>query len=199
MWVSPQSFSQPWLEEFLGIVKEEHPAWLSGVVFGPQIRMSLPQLRAALPTQYPIRHYPDITHSRQCQYPPPDWDTAYALTEGREGINPRPMQEAAIVRALQKYTAGSITYSEGCNDDVNKAVWSALECDPNADVHEILREYSRYFIGPHYEESFAEGLLNLERNWIGPLAQNEGVARTLQQFKAMEKGASPQVRQNWRF
>ena len=45
-------------------------------------RMSLPQLRAAVPARYPIRHYPDITHSRQCQYPVPDWDVAYAVTEG---------------------------------------------------------------------------------------------------------------------
>src|SRR5438477_266995 len=59
MWVSPQSFTQPWLDEFLGILKEQKPAWLSGIVFGPQIRLSLPQLRAAVPAQYPIRHYPD--------------------------------------------------------------------------------------------------------------------------------------------
>src|SRR5207237_3583791 len=81
MWVSPQSFSQPWLEEFLGIVKEEHPAWLSGVVFGPQIRMTLPQLRAALPKRYPIRHHPDSTHSRQWQYPVPDWHRPFAVPE----------------------------------------------------------------------------------------------------------------------
>ena len=68
------------------------PAWLSGVVFGPQVRVSLPELRAAVPQRYPIRHYPDITHSRQCQYPVPDWDVAYAVTEGREVINPRPLE-----------------------------------------------------------------------------------------------------------
>ena len=90
MWVSPQSFDQAWLDEFLDILKREQPAWLSGVVFGPQVRISLPQLRELVPARYPIRHYPDITHSRQCQYPVPDWDVAYALTEARECINPRP-------------------------------------------------------------------------------------------------------------
>src|SRR5258708_5944325 len=39
MWVSPQGFSQEWLDEFLGILKNEQPAWLAGVVYGPQIRM----------------------------------------------------------------------------------------------------------------------------------------------------------------
>ena len=71
MWVSPQSFDLAWMDQFLGILKNQQPAWLTGVVFGPQVRMSLPQLRAAVPQKYPIRHYPDITHSRQAQYPGP--------------------------------------------------------------------------------------------------------------------------------
>ena len=85
MWVSPQSFNREWMDEFLGILKNQQPAWLSGVVFGPQVRMSLPELRAAVPQRYPIRHYPDITHSRQSQYPVPDWDVAYAVTEAPRG------------------------------------------------------------------------------------------------------------------
>jgi len=34
MWVSPQSFNREWLDEFLGLLKKQHPAWLNGVVFG---------------------------------------------------------------------------------------------------------------------------------------------------------------------
>jgi len=139
MWLSPQSFNREWLDEFLRDLKKDEPAWLTGIVFGPQVRMSLPELRAAVPAKYPIRHYPDITHSRQCQYPVPDWDTAFAITEARECINPRPVDEAAIFRLLQPYTIGFLTYSEGCNDDVNKAVWSALGWDPDKPVADILR------------------------------------------------------------
>jgi len=199
MWVSPQSFSREWMDEFLGILKNEQPAWLSGVVFGPQVRLSLPQLRAAVPKRYPIRHYPDITHSRQCQYPVPDWDLAYALTEAREVINPRPLGQARIFRLFEPYTIGFLAYSEGCNDDVNKIVWSALGWDPDADIFEVLREYSRYFIGHRYADSFAQGLLALERNWQGPLVANTGVYTTLEQFRSMEKSASPQELLNWRF
>src|SRR5271157_1661079 len=189
MWVSPQSFDSAWMDQFLGILRNQQPAWLSGVVFGPQVRMSLPQLRAAVPERYPIRHYPDITHSRQSQYPVPDWDAAYAFTEAREGINPRPVDEANIFRLLQPYTIGFLAYSEGCNDDVNKMVWSSLGWNPDRDVTEILRDYSRYFIGPAYAESFAQGLLALERNWRGPLEANAGVDATLQQFAEMERTA----------
>jgi hypothetical protein len=199
MWVSPQSFDQAWMDQFLGILRNQPPAWLSGVVYGPQVRMSLPQLRAAVPARYPIRHYPDITHSRSAQYPVPDWDVAYALTEGRESINPRPVDEANIFHLMQPYTIGFLAYSEGCNDDVNKMVWSSLGWDPDANVADILRDYSRYFIGERYAESFAQGLLALERDWRGPLAKNEGVPTTLSQFQAMERGASPQMRANWRF
>ena len=170
MWVSPQSFSREWLDEFLALMRAE-PAWLGGVVFGPQVRVSLPELRKAVPAKYPIRDYPDITHSLRCQYPVPDWDVAYSLTEGREVINPRPRDEAAIFHAFADQTIGFITYSEGCNDDVNKIVWSALGWDPEADVLDVLRDYGRYLVGltGRDADDFAHGLFALEQNWRGPL------------------------------
>jgi hypothetical protein len=129
----------------------------------------------------------------------PDWDVAYAVTEARECINPRPLGQARIFRLTQKYTNGFITYSEGCNDDVNKAVWSALGWSPDADVVEVLRDYSRYFLGAKYADSGAQGILALEKNWDGPLATNAGVFTTLEQFRALEKAATPQDKLNWRF
>lgn len=198
MWLSPQGFDAADFEEFLALLRRE-PGWLAGVVFGPQVRMDLPALRAAVPARYPIRFYPDITHSRTCQYPVPGWDRAFALTEGREVINPRPLDQAAILRRLGPLTCGFLTYSEGCNDDVNKAVWSALGWDPDADVVEVLREYARYYIDAAMAEDFAQGLLALERNWRGPVATNAGIETTLAQFLAMERAAGPRVRLNWRF
>ena len=199
MWLSTQSFTQEWLDECLEILRTESPSWLGGIVFGPQNRISLPDLRAAVPKKYPIRRYPDITHSIRCQYAVPDWDVAYALTEEREVINPRPTDEARIFRLWDEESIGFLTYSEGVNDDVNKIVWSCLGWDPQMDVVDILRQYSRYFIGERYEDDFAQGLLALERNWRGPLLTNETVFTTLKQFQAMEKGASPQVLLKWRF
>jgi hypothetical protein len=198
MWVSPQGFTKPWMDEFYDILKGE-PAWLTGIVFGPQVRDSLPVLRANVPKRYRIRRYPDITHSLRSQYPVQDWDVAHALTSQREQINPRPLDEAVIFRALMPYATDFITYSEGPNDDVNKFVWSGLGWDPKADVLQILREYSRYFIGEGYTDSFAQGLLALERNWRGPLASNASVYTTLEQFQAMERAATPRDLLNWRF
>jgi Glycosyl hydrolase family 20, domain 2 len=200
MWVSPQSFREEWIEDFFRIVDEAHSAtWLDGIVYGPQNRVDLPQLRERLPKRYPIRFYPDITHSLACQYPVPEWDVAYALTEGRECINPRPEDEANILRRYSPYTIGFLTYSEGCNDDVNKFVWSALGWDPETKVTDALRDFGRYFLGHQYADDFAQGLLRLEANWAGPIATNEGIVVTTAQFQDLERRASPAVLANWRF
>ena len=198
LWVSPQGFRAAWLEEWLRLI-EKQPTWLTGVVYGPWNRMSLPALRAAVPKRYPLRLYPDITHSFLCQFPVPDWDSAFASTLGREPINPRPIDMANIGRLQLRQADGFISYSEGCNDDVNKAVWSAISWQPETNVAEVLRDYSRYYLSPLIADAFAEGLFALERNWRGPLLANDGVAATLAKFQSLEKSASPSLQLNWRF
>jgi hypothetical protein len=200
MWVSPQSFTADWMEEFFSIVATpEVKSWLDGVVIGPQSRMPLAEVRRRLPAQYPIRFYPDITHSVGCQFPVPEWDVAYALTEGREVINPRPVAQANILRKFLPETIGFIAYSEGCNDDVNKFVWSALGWDPQRSPIDVLRDFSNYFVGKDQAEGLSQGLMSLEQNWRGPLAENASVAVTLSQFQDMERTAAPALLANWRF
>jgi len=204
IWVSPQGFDRDkhrkgWLKTFYDILQNEQPQWLDGVVFGPQVETSLANLRKEVPARYPIRRYPDITHCRSCQYPVENWDNAYRSTLGREPINPRPRAYAKIFRDLQQYAIGFITYSEGCNDDFNKVLWSCLGWDPDMKVEQIAREYSRYFISSRFEEKFAQGLLNLEKNWEGPTLTNPYVYKTLRIFQEMEEKALPQEKLNWRF
>lgn len=198
MWVSGQGFDREELEEFFALLRRE-PDWLAGVVYGPQIRVSLADFRKAIPRRYPVRNYPDITHSRHCQYPVPDWDLAFALTEGREVSNPCPLRMARIFHLCRSHTNGFISYSEGCHDDVNKCVWSALGWDERTAVRDILCEYGRYFIGTPFAERFADGLLGLEKNWQGPLLKNPSVDTALREFQAIEKAGGPPVKLNWRF
>src|SRR5262249_5549064 len=147
-----------------------------------------------------IRRYPDITHSLRCEHPVPDWDAAFAATHGREPINPRPLGMRKVFREdTRRWADGFLTYSEGCNDDVNKAVWSALGWDPAVNVRAVLRDYGAYFSGPEHAHGFARLLLGLEDNWTGPALTNTGIEATLRQAQAMEKAASPQVKLNWRF
>lgn len=199
-WISPQGFSREWMTEFLNILHaEKSPDWLTGVVHGPWVHIPMEEFRKMIPEKYALRNYPDVTHSLNCQFAVPNWDVAYALTEGREIINPRPVDEAAIFKATLPGTIGFLTYSEGCHDDVNKFVWSGLGWDPDRPVIDTLREYSRYFIGEAYRDTFAQGLIALERNWRGSLLSNQGVYPTLQQFQALEEAAMPSVLLNWRF
>jgi hypothetical protein len=205
IWVSPQNFDRNgknttgWYKAFTDIMRNEQPKWLDGVVFGPTVPVSLPDLRKDMPQQYLIRRYPDITHTRSAPYAVQDWDKALNDTLGREAINPRPVAYAQIFRATQQYAIGFVSYSEGCNDDFNKVLWSCLGWDPDMKVEDIVKEYSRYFISKRYEHKFAQGLFALERNWVGPLKDNEGVHKTLELFQEMEKNATPQDKLNWRF
>ena len=198
MWLSPQGFTKDWRDEFWGLMAKD-PKWLSGLVFGPQVYGSLEEFRGLTPKRFPIRFYPDITHSIHAEFPVPDWDLAYATTEGRETINPRPVDETAIFHRYQKFADGFVSYSEGCNDDVNKFVWSGLLWNPEASTKSILTDFSRFFIGDDMADDFANGLFALEQNWRGPLASNRQVPVTIAQFKDMERRATPQQRLNWRF
>lgn len=199
MWVSPQGFDRQWTDEFIGLLREE-PAWLTGVVHGPQVRMNVDDFRQAVPERYPIRRYPDITHNYDAQYPVPDWDFTFAATQNRESINPRPEDQTVIFKAPDPESfRGFITYSEGINDDVNKMVWSALGWNREADYRETLRDYGRYFIGHDFADDFAQGLMNLEKNWRGSLLSNSNVYVTHGIFQEMERKATPDMRLNWRF
>ncbi len=198
MWLSPQGFNKEWRDEFWGLMAQ-NPKWLTGLVFGPQVYGSLNDFRAATPKQFRIRFYPDITHSIAAEFPVPDWDLAYVSTEGRETINPRPMDETAIFHRYEKYFDSFVSYSEGCNDDVNKFLWSGLLWNSEASPKSILRDFSKFFIGEDMADGFADGLFALEQDWRGPLASNRQVDVTIQQFQDMERKASPQQRLNWRF
>jgi hypothetical protein len=94
---------------------------------------------------------------------------------------------------------GFITYSEGCNDDVNKMLWSAMGWRRDVPLMEVLRDYARYFIGPDFTDDFAQGLMALERNWRGTVLTNAEIENTLAQFQTMERRAGPAQMLNWRF
>ena len=200
IWVSPQGFNtdQKWFDDFFAQVNHQYP-WFGGVVFGPWVRIPIQKLRQLVNPCIPIRHYPDITHSLSCQYPIPHWDLAWAQTLGRECINPRPNDERTIHQAIDKYCIGSISYSEGTNDDVNKFVWSGQDWDPESPVIETLRDYARFFMGPDFTEAAAQGIIALENNMRGPAITNASVDLTLLQWQQMEQQASPVLLQNPRF
>lgn len=198
VWVSNEDMPHEWNATLFKSLSQEQPDWLTGVVFGTWVKLSLQEMRAKIPAKYPIVQYPDITHCVECQYPVHDWDRAFASTLNREPINPRPVATAHIHNTMAPLTIGFSTYSDGVNDDVNKIVWSALGWDPDVNVTEVLTEYGRYFVGEDLGDRVAEGLLALERNWQGPLLDNVGVEKTLALWQEIEKQAGKDAETNWR-
>ena len=113
------------------------------------MRVNLPELRQRIPKRYPIRFYPDITHSRQREFTVHDWDVAYAQTEEREGINPRPLDQAQIFRvpaALRRRRLPDLLRRLQRRCEQGRLERARL--GPEADVTDVLRDYGRYFIGP---------------------------------------------------
>ena len=197
IWLSMQGFEKPQVDFVHNWINEKMPDWLGGLVAGPS-SPPIPGTRARLPQRYGFRDYPDITHTVRCQYPVAWWDPAFHLTLGRESANPRPVFYKLIQNYFGPYTSGFITYSDGVHDDVNKAVWSRLGWQPNTTPREILLDYTRCFFGAAVAASAADGILALEKNWEGPLADNGGVDATLILWQQLET-KSPELRDNWRW
>ena len=199
LWVSNQGFTHEQNDYFFTYLQEHEPDWLAGVVYGPWAKISLREMRDRTPAKYPIRRYPDICHCIACQYPPANWDQAFALTLWREPMNPRPMGHAHIHNSLAPLADGFATYSDGISDDVNKFIWTAMGWDPTADVHEVLRQYGDYFISNGFGDAIADGLLAQEKNWDGPLLGNKQIGKTFKQWCKIEKQADEEMFDNWRF
>lgn len=197
VWISLQWFTPQQVDYVFNYLQTRSPKWFRGLVGGPS-SLPLGETRRRLPKQYMLRDYPDLTHNKLSQYEVPEWDQAYALTEGREASNPRPVEYAAIFARTSGWTDGFLSYSDGVHDDVNKTIWSALAWDPGRKVREILIRYARIYFQPRAARSAAEAILSLEKNWHGPLVENGSVQGTLLQWEQLET-ANPELARNWRW
>lgn len=197
VWISLQGFSDEQVDYFYDYLQKYQPDWLAGVVSGPS-SPDIAETRFRLPKKYKHRLYPDITHSVRCQFPVLNWDQAFALTEGREVCNPQPFYYAGIHNRYAPFTDGFISYSDGSHDDVNKVVWSELGWNPDKPVEQIVEDYCRFFFGPSVAKPGADGILGLERNWVGPIEQNGGIETTFAFWQNLEK-THPELQGNWRW
>ena len=178
MWLSMQGFDAEQTQYVFDYLEENSPDWLGGLVAGPS-SPPMDLTRQALPAQYQLRHYPDITHTVRCQYPNWWWDPAFNFTLGREPINPQPLRYQNVYQYTAPYTDGFVTYSDGMHDDLNKMVWSRLGWDPDTDIYDIVHDYANYFLYSPAADRLTEGLFALERNWDGAVKTNGGIQATL--------------------
>lgn len=197
MWISLQGFNDDEVDYFYQYLDRNNPEWLTGVVSGPS-SPDLSATRFRLPKKYQHRHYPDLTHTVRCQYPALNFDQAFALTEGREVSNPRPCYYAKIHNRYAPFTDGFISYSDGVHDDINKITWSQMGWNPERPIRDVMVEYARFFFGSTVAEAGADGILALERNWVGPIEENGGIETTFAYWKNLET-QHPELKNNWRW
>lgn len=203
IWISAQAPHEyeDWGEKFTEEI-QKNPDFLEGVIFGPNHAMTLPELRKAVPEKYPIRFYPDVTHNVRSEYPvhfdKNDWNYAFACTLSRESINPRPYEYKYLYEITREYLCGSVSYSDGINDDVNKIIFSACDFDSSCDVKEVLEDYARMYLPEIEAEEFADCVIMLEQNWVGRPAENEGIEKTLASLQNIGK-KYPEVNENFRY
>ncbi len=173
--LSTQGFDAAALDAFHAQLAKR-PRWLSGVFVGPQTRDSIATHRTRIAGRFPIETYPDTAHTMHAQFPVPQWHPAFALTQGREPVNPRPDATARIFAYLADGTRGFVTYSEGINDDWNVTQWFRLGWNPATTAEQVAADYARLFVG---DPAFAAVPFALEANWRGDPAGNAGIDATL--------------------
>lgn len=202
--LAPQCFApQPgWYDAFYKEVAKE-PAWLWGVCFAPWEKDSIEEMASKLPPVYRgrIRHYPDITHEMGCQFALPHRDPAFGIIQGRECCDPRPRAMKIIHNYFAPWCVGSITYSEGVHDDVNKFVWGQQDWDSHQSAESTVREYVRYFIDPALEDNLTRCIMLLEENWYSALniTKIPTVEQAWQLMLDIDAQASAAVKDNWRY
>jgi len=197
VWLSLQGFNEEEVDYFYSYLEKFSPDWLTGIVSGPS-SPDMAATRYRLPAKYRHRHYPDLTHTVRCLYPAENWDQAFALTEGREVCNPQPVYYAKVHNRYAPLTDGFLSYSDGVHDDVNKVVWSSMAWDPGQDVNQVLEDYCRLFFGSAVAIQASQGILALERNWVGPVEENGSIETTFSFWKTLER-ANPDLAGNWRW
>ena len=180
--VSTQGFDAADFRDYAALLKKR-PKWLSAIFIGPQTRETLQEQQDLLGKLYPLELYPDTAHAMHAQYPVEKWRAAFALTEGREPVNPRPSATETIFENQSPGTRGFVVYSEGVNDDWNDFQWLQLGWNPAARAGDTALAYARAFIGT---EAFAPIPAMLEANWEGDPAQNPSIPRTLAAIDALE-------------
>ena len=201
LWPSAQAPHEyaDWGERFIREMAKL-PEEVDGVIYGPNHPFTLDEMRRSIDVKYPIRYYPDICHNVRCEIPVhfdrDDWHYAYAATLSREAINPRPSEYRLIHRLTRQYVCGSVSYSEGVSDDVNKFVYGALDFDPNADLREILCDYARSFFPGENAEKIADIIFGMEQSWNGDPAENFSVENV---YKNLVEMKSEKLMKNWRY
>ena len=191
--------TQTWMDEFYALLKRR-----AGVAERRRPRaagraMPLPELRGRVPARYPIRDYPDITHSLQAQYPVPDWDLAFAADVGPRGDQPAAAGPGRHVRRPRAARIGLHHLLRGLQRRREQVRLERPRLGPEKPVLDILRR-----VQPVLHRPGATRRLRRRACWrwsatgSGPLATTRRRTRRSRSSRRWRRMARRRCA-NWRF
>lgn len=190
-----------WGEVFIKAI-EENSEGIDGIIYGPNHALPIEELYEKLGGRFPLRFYPDITHNVRCEYPvhydKNNWHYALATCLSRECTNPRPREYYKLYKETEKYFIGSVSYSEGITDDVNKFLWSAFDYDSDITPEEAISDYALTFFFGVETKRIAALIFGLEENWQGNPAENDSIDLSFDLSESL-MADYPFLADNWRF
>ena len=156
------------------------------------------------PGALPVVGFPEI--SMHGMYP---W--------GGYGANPRPGRWQQYWNRVREYLNGSLPYSEGAYEDINKTLILQFEWAPDRPADDIVREYAAFELGHDVAEDAAALCRMLEEDLdhavvvnadgqktgadeiIHRLARNEKAESCRDLARAIEDRMRPALRGSWRW
>jgi hypothetical protein len=161
----------------------------------------LSQVAAALEGVCDVVLYPDTTHMTRCQFPIPDVDPEIVRLFRREdGPFARPNGYRHIFAENAAYSVGSILYSEGIHDAMNKVLWAQWEWDREKSTAAAVQDYCRWYFGEETLGQITAAVFQKERNWSLPVAGNAGIGDVCEAIASADKKIPDILRQgNWRW
>jgi hypothetical protein len=156
----------------------------------------------------------------------PEWSSAFALTQGRQVINPMPklFSNLLAVRSNSSFSRliGFGSYSEGAAADFNMMMLSCLASEATVapdnvstvfpGVSTAVSAYATYFfvnasmspaVASTVSQGVAQALFGLEQNWVGHPQDNPNIQATFGTLAAVDAasvvGNVSLSTYNWRF
>jgi hypothetical protein len=224
VWLSNQQLSIDENRLLLEYLQEVRPTWAQALHYGPSgdeaspylrpgevnwrwhtypgfgtANRFLAHLRAALPPEYALVLYPDLTHYIQSQFGLETADPAVVRFHGRDAYFVRAEGYRRVFERVAPLLSGSSGYTEGIYDDVQKVLWAQWLWNPDLSTADALDAYCRWSFGPAAAPRMASVLQALERHWDGPLPSQPALDATAQHVDTATERVPERLRAgNWR-
>jgi hypothetical protein len=194
IWLGVWDMTSSELDSLLAMLKTEDPAWLTGVAGSPTMR----SIRTHIPRRFDVTVCADLGGESGGEFSTRWRDPVLTQTLLAVAPNPRPEDAADLYAFVRRGSAGILLRSQGVNDDVNRAVWTALSWNPETSLRDIIEDYASCHLEPDISNAVVDAILSLERNWRGPLTTNGGIEATLRLWRELDTD-HPELQGSWRW